>query len=104
MANDAPAAAPAFDSGLPIAGDGTSVIRAEIASNACTALGITARAEAPVLALCRLLVAAGHDPGQPLHAYRGDVLCLKVRSIGEGAQLECNQTGFSVRAARRAAA
>ena len=38
-------------------------IRAELTgSNLCSALGITARAAAPVLALCRQLVAAGHDP------------------------------------------
>jgi hypothetical protein len=40
-----------------------------------------------VFALCRALVTAGHDPNRPLHAYRGDVLCLRVRSIGEGARL-----------------
>jgi hypothetical protein len=56
-------------------------------SDCCEALGITARGRAPVLDLCRALVAAGHDPRRPLHAYRGDVLALKVRSIGEGAKL-----------------
>src|SRR5438874_288481 len=56
-------------------------------SDCCEALGITARGSAPVLALCRALVAAGHDPRRPLHACRGDVLALKIRSIGEGAQL-----------------
>jgi hypothetical protein len=39
------------------------------------------------LALCRKLIAAGFDPSRPLCAYRGAVLCLRVRSIGEGAQL-----------------
>jgi hypothetical protein len=58
-----------------------------IGSNCCQALGVTARGYAPVLDLCRALVAAGHDPRRPLHAYRGDVLALKVRSIGEGARL-----------------
>jgi hypothetical protein len=58
-----------------------------IGSNCCEALGITARGYAPVLDLCRALVKAGHDPRWPLHAYRGDVLALKVRSIGEGARL-----------------
>jgi hypothetical protein len=42
---------------------------------------------APVLELCRKLVRAGYDPGRPLEVYRGDVLCLRVRSIGEGAKL-----------------
>jgi hypothetical protein len=63
-------------------------IRAElIGSNACSALGITARGHAPVLALCQLLIEAGHDPNRPLLAYRGDTLCLRVRSIAEGAAL-----------------
>jgi hypothetical protein len=57
-----------------------------IGSNRCEALGVTRRGSAPVLTLCRVLVAAGHDPRRPLHAYRGDVLALKVRSIGEGAK------------------
>jgi hypothetical protein len=57
-----------------------------IGSNCCEALGITARGYAPVLELCRALVKAGHDPRRPLHAYRGDVLALKVLSIGEGAR------------------
>jgi hypothetical protein len=59
-----------------------------------TAAGITVQAEAPVLALCRRLLAAGHDPGTPLEAYRGDTLCLRVRSIGEGATLAINDGGF----------
>ena len=58
-----------------------------IGSNCCEALGITARGYAPVLELCRALVKAGHDSRRPLHAYRGDVLALEVRSIGEGARL-----------------
>ncbi|MPZ57500.1 MAG: hypothetical protein GEU91_13565 [Rhizobiales bacterium] len=61
--------------------------------------GISVTAGAPVLELCRRLVAAGVDPATPLAAYRGDVLCLKVRSIGEGARLEPagNGVGFRVR-------
>src|SRR5690349_6010219 len=63
-------------------------IRAElIGSGQCIALGITATGHAPVLALCRLFVKAGHHPATPLDAYRGDVLCLRVRSLGEGARL-----------------
>lgn len=58
-----------------------------VGSNRCEALGLTGHGYSPVLALCRALVAAGHDPRRPLHAYRGDVLALKARSIGEGAQL-----------------
>ena len=58
-----------------------------IGSNTCTAAGITVVDHAPVLALCRALVTAGQDRNRPLHAYRGGVLRLRVRSIGEGAQL-----------------
>lgn len=53
-----------------------------------TASDLSAAARhAPVLALCRALIEAGHDPSTPLEAYRGTTLCLKVRSIGEGARL-----------------
>ena len=58
-----------------------------IGSNTCTAAGVTVVDHAPVFALCRALVTAGQDPNRPLHAYRGDVLWLCVRSIGEGARL-----------------
>jgi len=61
---------------------------------AATALGVTGRGGAPVLDLCRKLVAAGHDPRLPLHAYRGDVLCLCVCSIGEAATLRVGRIGF----------
>jgi len=64
-----------------------TAIRAElISSTSCTAVGITVVDHAPVLALCRALVTAGQDPNRPLHAYRGDVLCLRVRSIGQAAR------------------
>ncbi len=82
-------------------------IRAELSgSDTATAFGVTARAPAPVLALCRRLVAAGHDPEARLEAYRGDVMCLRVRAIGEAAELEINGTGTDLirRAARRRAA
>jgi hypothetical protein len=62
--------------------------RAEITGDhTATACGITVKARAPVLALCRRLVEAGHDPDHPLHAYRGTVLCLRIRSIGKAAKL-----------------
>ena len=57
-----------------------------IGHDTCTAEGITAHGFAPVLALCRKLVAAGYDPATALHAYRGDTLALTVRTIGEGAR------------------
>jgi hypothetical protein len=56
-------------------------------SRRCEAEGKSACSSAPVLALCRLLVAAGREPTTPLEAYRDDVLALRVRSIGEGARL-----------------
>jgi hypothetical protein len=58
-----------------------------IGSDHCEALRLTGQGYTPVLALCRALVAAGHDPCRPLHAYRGDVLALVVPSIGDGARL-----------------
>jgi hypothetical protein len=70
-------------------------IRAEITGNTCAALGIAAHGAAPMLALCHKLVEAGHDPMLPLHAYRGDVLALKVRSIGEAARLRVAPHGVA---------
>ena len=67
------------------------VIRAEIIGpDICIALDITSRSSIPILALCRALIEAGHDPGTPLEAYRGETLCLRVRSIGEAANIEVN--------------
>jgi hypothetical protein len=69
-------------------------IRAElIGSDTCTAMGIIARAHAPVLTLCRLLIEAGHNPTARLEAYRGSTLCLTVRSIEEGATLRTASHG-----------
>jgi hypothetical protein len=75
------------------------MIRAELTrSDTCTALGITAKSGSPVLALCRKLIEAGHDPSMPLEAYRGETLCLRVRSIGETARLrmDTDKTGRPV--------
>jgi hypothetical protein len=58
-----------------------------LGSTQCTAEGITANSSSPVLELCRLLLAAGHDPDQPLEAWRGDTLSLRIRSIGEAGRL-----------------
>jgi hypothetical protein len=56
---------------------------------------------APILALCRKLLEADHDPDQSLAAYRGDTLALRVRSIGKAANLEIDGKGcgFKHRAA-----
>jgi hypothetical protein len=77
-------------------------VRAELTeSDTATALGTTGRGNAPVLDLCRKLVGAGHDPDQPLEAYRGDTLCLIVRSIGEASRLEINGDGTGFRPRRQ---
>jgi hypothetical protein len=47
---------------------------------------------APVLRLCRALIEAGYDPELPLDAYRGDTLCLRVRSIGAAAKLTVRES------------
>jgi hypothetical protein len=66
----------------------STTVRAElIAGDTAVTLGITANSHTPVLSLCRKLAEAGHDPATPLHAYRGDTLCLTIRSIGDGAGL-----------------
>jgi hypothetical protein len=54
--------------------------------------GFTAVGYAPALDLCRLLVAAGHDPATPMRVFRDGVLSLRIRSIGEGAAL-CVEDG-----------
>lgn len=74
-------------------------------SDTCAALGVSAVSATPILVLCRKLIEAGYDPATPLEAWRGDVLCLTVRSIGEAAALEINSHGSGfVRLRRRRAA
>jgi hypothetical protein len=71
-------------------------IRAEIVGEDRTsALGIEARASAPALALCRQLLAA-LSADQALEVYRGAILALRVRSIGEGARLTVEDNGTPV--------
>ena len=77
-----------------------TAIRAElVGSDIAKALGVTVLNSSPLLQLCRELVAAGQDPATPLTAYRGNTLCLRIRSIGEAAQLEVasNTHGFIAR-------
>jgi hypothetical protein len=74
------------ENGLPP--HSTQDIRAELVGiDTCIAAGQVARGAAPVLAMCRQLIEDGHDPELSLRAYRGDVLCITVRTIGEGAAL-----------------
>jgi len=74
-------------------------------SDRCSALGIVARGNAPVLASCCKLIETGIDPETALHVYRGDMLCLTVHGIGEAARLEINShgTGFIALRGRRTA-
>jgi hypothetical protein len=65
-----------------------------IGSDHCEALGITGQGSAPVLALCRALVAAGHDTRRPLHVHRRETLALVVGSIGDGAKLRVATHGI----------
>ena len=58
-----------------------------IGSDRCSAEGVSACGYSPVLGLCHELVAAGFNPASPLEAWRGEMPCLRVRSIGEGARL-----------------
>lgn len=79
------------------------IIAELIGSDIARACGITAQGNSPVLKLCRKLVGAGHDPATPLDCWRGDVLCLRIRSIGEAAELEPNSKTTSFVALRRRA-
>jgi hypothetical protein len=69
-------------------GDHDRLIRATLTGDDCCTAGVvTLTARTPLLALCRVLLANGFDPATPLQAFRGDTLCLMVRSIGMGAAL-----------------
>lgn len=59
----------------------------------CREIGAPVTANAPVLAMCRQLLATGVDPDTPLCVYRRGVLALKVRSLREGARLTVKTAG-----------
>ncbi len=64
------------------------IIRAEITgNNTATACNITCKGRTPILTLCRALLRKGCDPSLSLRCYRGDVLALTIRTIGDGAKL-----------------
>ena len=68
--------------------EGSAPIRAELTgSDTCRCGGITATGNAPVLALCRQLLAAGLNPDQALEVYRGATLALRISNIGKAAKL-----------------
>jgi hypothetical protein len=81
-------------------------IVAELSSDTyASALNFTVRSPSPVLALCRQLVESGtYGSSIPLDAYRGATLCLRVRSIGEGAALEISGNGVGFRSLQGPAA
>jgi hypothetical protein len=64
-------------------------------SHRCEALGIVVTGHAPVLTLCRELLAAGIDPNSALDVFRRGLLALRVRSVGGAARLavEDNENG-----------
>jgi len=59
----------------------------------CQEIDAAVTANAPVLAMCRQLLATGVDPDRPLRVYRRGALALKVRSIREGARLTVKIAG-----------
>jgi hypothetical protein len=59
----------------------------------CQEIDAAVTANAPVLAMCRQLLATGIDPDTALSVYRRGVLALKVRSIREGARLTVKTAG-----------
>ncbi|MFL6799240.1 MAG: hypothetical protein ACJ8F3_17705 [Xanthobacteraceae bacterium] len=68
----------------------------------CAVVNITAKGNAPVLALCRQLLAQGVSPDAAAEIFRNGTLALRIRSIGQAAGLEINSrgTGFTERSAR----
>ena len=77
--------------------DHQSIRAVIIAADQCETVSHKVRASAPVLALCRELVEAGHDPTCQLHVYRNGALALRVRSIGEAARLTIRGDGVGFR-------
>jgi hypothetical protein len=76
-------------------------LRAELTgSDTCTAADLTVRASAPVLTMCREMLAAGLDPDRALDVYRNGVLSLRIRSIGEAAKLDVMDDGNGPRFVR----
>jgi hypothetical protein len=72
----------------------SAAIRAELIGQCvCGARGLIATADSPAVRMCRMLLEAGVDPDTPLHCFRGNVLALTVRSIGEGARIAINGKG-----------
>jgi hypothetical protein len=68
----------------------SEIIRAEIVGRNYVCEGFRASG---LPELCRKLIEAGYDPAIRLEAFRGEMLCLTARSIGEAAELEIAGSG-----------
>lgn len=74
------------------------MIRAELSEHAdkirhtAVANGVKITGQTPVLTLCRKLIDAGVDPAEPMTVYRGEIIALRIRSIGEAARLGVTET------------
>src|SRR5262249_7771635 len=77
---------------------GRNVIVAELyGSDTASAFGYTVTSSSPVLSLCANLVEDGCGAHEALEAWRGPILCLSVRSIGEAAGLKIGGDGAGFR-------
>src|SRR6516164_8852996 len=62
-------------------------------SEECEAVNVIVTGHAPVLKLCRELLAQGVDPDTAMTVYRRGIVALRVRSIGEAARLTVKSAG-----------
>jgi hypothetical protein len=60
----------------------------------CRCLDIQICDYSPVLAMCRALIAAGHDG--PLEVYRGDTLAMRIGSIRGAARFQVDESGTPI--------
>jgi hypothetical protein len=73
----------------------TETLRGELRGDDAICDGITVKVSSPAIALCRLLLDRGHAAETRLELYRGTMLALIIRSIGEAAELQVTNTGFA---------
>lgn len=75
-------------------------IRAEIISRKRTSGAIFSSVECgdliceSVLDLCHLLLEVGHDPATTLECWRGNMMAIRIKAIGEGAKLTVKGSRF----------
>jgi hypothetical protein len=77
-----------------------SEIRADLSNGVASAKGHATGGNAPILNLCRLLIADNEDPRSPMMVWRGATIALKIRSIGEGARLGVREGDETIRLCR----